>query len=46
MDINEAIEKLSSFITMVYERGEVCDKKLEEIEEVESAICRFVEKNI
>lgn len=43
MTIQEAIEKMSEFITLMFDRQAMTRRELEEIEEVESVICRYVE---
>ena len=43
VEIKQAIEKLSDFITIMFDRSAMTQRELEEIEEVESVICRYVE---
>ena len=43
MTIQEAIEKMSEFITMMFDRQVMTEREQEEIEEVESVIYRYVE---
>ena len=43
MTIQEAIEKMSDFITMMFDRQSLPEHEQEEIEEVESVIYRYVE---
>lgn len=43
VEIKQAIEKLSDFITIMFNRGAMTQRELEEIEEVESVICRYIE---
>ena len=43
IEIKQAIEKLSDFITIMFDRSAMTQRELEEIEEVESVICRYVE---
>ena len=44
IEIKQAVEKLSDFITIMFDRSAMTQRELEEIEEVESVICRYVEK--
>ena len=41
--IQQAIEKMSEFITLMFDRQAMTRRELEEIEEVESVIYRYVE---
>ena len=43
MTIQEAIEKMSEFITMMFDRQAMTEHEQEEIEKVESVIYRYVE---
>ena len=43
MTIQEAIEKMSDFITIMFNRQAMTEREQEEIEEVESVIYRYVE---
>lgn len=43
IEIKQAVEKLSDFITIMFDRSAMTRRELEEIEEVESVICRYVE---
>ena len=44
MDIHEAQEAISAFITMVYERNAISEEELAEIEEAEAALIRYISK--
>ena len=42
MDIEYVLDRLGGFITMVFDRGAISNRELEEIEEVETLLWRYV----